>query len=187
MALSYYDHATPIDLWWDEAKYERAKKRATALAFKHGGHNKFLESIQLWIYLQAPRSFWSEFDTYRVGITKQSSSTMHTLSKRVTTVDDYDSSTYFGMIDAFNEVLNEKPSITTLKANLPEGWLQERVISTNYKCLQNIIAQRHDHRLKHWQDFCSQILATCEYPQFLWQDYEPANTESTSSMSMESA
>lgn len=187
MALSYYDHATPINVWWDDVKFDRAVKRASTLAHKHGGHNKFLESIQLWVYVQAPRSFWSEFDTYRVGVTKQSSSTMHTLSKRLTTTEDYDDRTYFKTIDAFNEVLTEKPDITTLKANLPEGWLQERVISTNYKCLQNIIAQRHDHRLKHWQDFCTQILSTCNHPEFLWRDLNQENTKSTSSMSTENA
>lgn len=185
MALSYYDHATPIDLWWDDSKHDRAIKRAATLAHKYGGHNKFLESIQLWIYVQAPRSFWSEFDTYRVGITKQSSSTMHTLSKRLTSSEDFDERTYFATIDAFNEVLETKPDITTLKANLPEGYKQERLISTNYKCLQNIYAQRHNHRLKDWQEFCTQILATCEHPEFIWQDYAQASTESTSSISTE--
>jgi hypothetical protein len=187
MALSYYDHATPIDLWWDKTKHDRAIKRAATLAHKHGGHNKFLESIQLWVYVQAPRSFWSEFDTYRVGITKQSSSTMHTLSKRITTVDDYDDRIYPDTLNAFNKVLADNPDVTTLKANLPEAWLQERVISTNYKCLQNIIAQRHDHRLKHWQDFCTQILATCAHPEFLWQGLNQANTKSTSLTSSENA
>ena len=172
LALSYYDHATPIDEWWNAEKFERAKRQAKALAFKGGGHNKFLESIQVWIYVQAARSFWSEFDTYRVGITKQSSSTMHTLDKRSVTFDDFEKNTNFQSIDAFNFALkcykDEKDlvykDITMLKSNLPEGFKQERMISTNYMCLQNIVRQRKKHRLIYWKQFCNEILTQLQHP-----------------------
>lgn len=62
-------------------KIIRIIKTAHKLAGKDGGHNKFLESIQLWLDINAPRYWWSEFDTYRVGTSKQSASTMHTLVK----------------------------------------------------------------------------------------------------------
>lgn len=170
MALSYYDHATPIDEWWDDEKKARAAKRADSLAHKNGGHSKFLESIQVWLYIQAPRCFWSEFDTYRVGITKQSSSTMHTLSKRSTTIKDYEKGTSYDSMIAFNRVLASDSDITELKMSLPEGWLQERIVCTNYKTLQNIIAQRHKHRLKQWPEFCHAVLAQVNHPKYLWQD-----------------
>lgn len=170
MALSYYDHITPFDQWWTPEKYERAQKRAKSLAFKGMGHSKFLESIQLWIFVQAPRAWWSEFDTYRVGITKQSASTMHTLSKRMTVLSDYEKGTSPYAIIDFNRILSEEPDITTLKMNLPEGWLQERIISTNYKTLQNIVAQRENHRLVQWKEFCSSLKDQIEHPEFIWQD-----------------
>lgn len=53
-------------------KIIRIIKTAHKLAGKDGGHNKFLESIQLWLDINAPRYWWSEFDTYRVGTSKQS-------------------------------------------------------------------------------------------------------------------
>ena len=52
------------------------------LAHKGGGHSKALESICVWLDITAPRFWWAEFDTYRVGMTKQSQSTIHTLIKR---------------------------------------------------------------------------------------------------------
>jgi len=52
-------------------------------ASKDGGHNKFLESMQIWLDVNAPRFWWSEADTYRVGSTKQSESTMHTLVRQL--------------------------------------------------------------------------------------------------------
>ena len=43
------------------------------------GHNKFLEMIGVWIDYTLPRSIHSELDTYRIGTSKSSESTMHRL------------------------------------------------------------------------------------------------------------
>jgi len=177
LTLSFYDHSEPLETWWDEAKQERASKRALALAFRGGGHNKFLESMQVWVYVQATRSFWSEFDTYRVGMTKNSSSTMHTLAKRAVTTEDFEPNTTFDSIKSFNKCLHDYKDfgnefyqdITFLKSNLPEGWLQERQLCFNYMTLQNIINQREKHRLTYWREFCSSILEQVAYPELLKQ------------------
>ena len=62
--------------------YEEMLEVAKKLYNKDGGHNKFLESIVVWLNIDAPRYWWQQFDTYRVGTTKQSGSTMHTIMKR---------------------------------------------------------------------------------------------------------
>ena len=177
LSLSFYDHAEPLEQWWSEEKIKRADRRAQALAFKSGGHSKFLESIQVWIYVQAARSFWSEFDTYRVGMTKQSSSTMHTLDKRNVNESDFEFGTNEKSIDAFNDSLgaykdkNNKAgcfkNITFLKNDLPEGWLQERMICTNYMVLQNIVKQRAGHRLTYWNFFIDSLLEQLQHPEFI--------------------
>ena len=51
---------------------------AEKLCSNDGGHNKFLESIKIWLDVDAPRFWWSEADTYRLS-SKNSESTMHTL------------------------------------------------------------------------------------------------------------
>lgn len=175
MSLSYYDHETDVDDWFDNDKFVRAVNRSDKLAHKDGGHNKFLESIQLWIYVQASRDFWQEMDTYRAGVTKQSSSTMHTLDKRAVTVKDFEVGTSQAIIDAFNVCLTEYKDptseyykdITRLKKNLPEGWLQERVVCLNYKTLRHIYAQREKHRLKDWRYFCEEILKQVAHKEFI--------------------
>lgn len=175
MSLSFYDHAIPLEEFWDEAKQVKAQNRAHTLAHKDGGHNKFIESIQVWVYIKATRGFWQEFDTYRAGVTKQSSSTMHTLSKRPVTVDDFEVGTSPLVINAFNYCLEEFKNpesehykdITRLKENLPEGWLQERVVCTNYKVLRHIYLQRNNHRYKHWRTFCQYLLDNLEFPEFI--------------------
>lgn len=178
LSLSFYDHAIPLDDFWTDEKKQRAAHRAKLLALKGGGHNKFLESIQVWIYVQAARSFWSEFDTYRVGMTKQSSSTMHTLDKRAVNEDDFEFGTNEKSIDAFNDSLSAYKDknnragcykdITLLKNDLPEGWLQERMICTNYMVLQNIVKQRTGHRLTYWNFFIDSLSEQLEHPEFIF-------------------
>lgn len=92
MAYSFKDRAEDPERWWP-GKRDRAYKRAPMLAPLGKGHNKFLRQIMLYIDIEAPRSFWSEFDTYKVGTVAQSESTMHTLAKRPPSYDDFEKGT----------------------------------------------------------------------------------------------
>lgn len=167
MAYSYRDRAEEVEAWW-EGKRERAYERMVKLAHMDGGHNKALESIVVWIDIDACRDWWSQCDTYRSGITKQSDSTMHTLAKREPVASDFEEGTDPRMIELFIQLWHEnKQDVTKLKDNLPEGYLQRRIVCTNYKTLRNIIAQRRGHRLKYWDFFCDSILAQVEHPEYL--------------------
>ena len=167
MAYSYKDRALDPEQWWDGQR-DKAVRRSAILAHRDGGHNKFLESVAVWIDVEASRAWWSEADTYRVGTTKQSESTMHTLAKRPPEASDFEEGTHPLVIEAFTAVWREaKGDITTLKMNLPEGFLQRRLICTNYKTLRNIIAQREGHRLKQWAIFNESVLAQAQRPEWL--------------------
>lgn len=115
-----------------------------------GGHNKFLESIQVWIDIDAPRFWWSEFDTYRVGVSKQSESTMHTLGKRELRQDDFERPLPGEVLSYFNST---RDIFMVAKNQLPEGFLQRRIVSANYKALRSMILQRKSHRLPQWRVF----------------------------------
>lgn len=167
MAYSFKDRSTDVEPWWKSAR-ERASERALTLSQKDGGHNKFLESIQVWIDIEATRAFWSEFDTYRAGVTKQSESTMHTLSKRAPTVDDFEKGTPIEIIKTFIQLWEiYKLDVTTLKNCLPEGFLQRRIVCTNYKTLRNIIYQREGHRYKWWNVFIEEVMKQLEHPELI--------------------
>lgn len=142
--------------------FDRLEQIAKRLAKKDGGHNKFLESIIVWLDIKAARYWWQEFDTYRVGTTKQSESTIHTIAKKPITQDDFshnvhpDMIVYLnGLIDLYNTEEGEKKNIVfkIIKANLPEGYMQSRVVCTNYKVLRNMIMQRRRHVLQEWHTF----------------------------------
>ena len=169
MSLSHYSGEETIKDWWSNEKIEKAKKRAKKLAHMQGGHNKFLESIQVWAVVNASRGFWQEADTYRVGVTKNSASTMHTIKKRVLSEKDFIDGTGVETIVAINKVVKEQSDINVIKANLPEGFMQARQVCLNYKALQNIYAQRQSHRLTQWQDFCEQIVGQIGHPEYIVQ------------------
>lgn len=167
MAYSFKDREESPTVWWQRVM-SRALDRAKLLAPKDGGHNKFLESITVYIDVEASRAFWSEFDTYRVGMTKQSESTMHTLSKRPPTDNDFEVGTHPEVVDTFRAVWYDvKGDVTALKMNLPEGFLQRRMICTNYKVLKNIFEQRRGHRLKWWDVFIDKVMEQLRFPEYL--------------------
>lgn len=175
MAFSYKDRAIDTDEWWEKQR-ERALKRAPLLAPMDAGHNKFLRQIKLWVEIEACRAFWSEFDTYKVGTVANSESTMHTLAKRGPLPEDFEEGTHWRVIDAFTDVwLSAKGDINVLKMNLPEGFLQRRMVTMNYGNLRNIIAQREGHRLKWWGVFIEAMRAQVLHPEYLNQGKQHGN------------
>ena len=151
---------------------EKMSKVALNLSPKDLGHNKFLESIVVWIDVEAPRFWWSEFDTYRVGITKQSDSTMHTLKRQPLSQDNFEYPIYENYIDVLNDMIRCNADIDIIKNALPDGFIQGRTICTNYKVLRNIILQRRNHKLPQWHVFCNAMKAL-KYAEYLgiegWQ------------------
>lgn len=144
----------------DDLRFLKFCKIAETLAFKGGGHNKFLESIQVWMLIRGSLSFWKQFDTYRVGTTKQSESTMHTLRKRALTENDFTKETF--CIPSINNL-----SIDGMRDNLPSGFLESRMVNVNYKTLQNIIHQRQCHKSQKWKTFIEMLLQQIQHPEFL--------------------
>ncbi len=157
---------------------ERAIELLPIYAFKGDGENKFLESIMLWIGVQAPRFWWQEADTYRVGTSKQSESTMHTICKRVLTQDDFEMPLEKDALENLNELIEVYKRQTDsamknycfrkVKNSLPEGFLQQRIWLLSYKTLQNMYKQRANHRLSQWQGFFVAILTHIEHPEFIF-------------------
>ena len=168
LSLSYRT-LTPLEIngtkryFNDDQHFLKLCKIAETLAFKGGGHNKFLESMQIWLLIRGSLSFWKQFDTYRVGTTKQSESTMHTLKKRQLTKQDFTEETFC------IPTITQNFSIDEMRDSLPSGFLECRVVNTNYKTLQNIIHQRKNHRSKKWNIFIEQLLKQIQHPQLLIQ------------------
>ena len=145
------------------------------LAHMGGGHSKALESISVWLDVTATRFWWAEADTYRVGISKQSQSTMHTILKRELTQSDFTRPIPPIILNELNAVIRVG-DLLRVKELLPEGYLQRRVIATNYKTLQNICQQRRIHKLPEWWFFVDYLEAMLQHPELVF-DYKKGEKE----------
>ena len=98
-------------------------------------HAKVVRGIMVYAEINAPRYWWQEMDTYRIGTDRLSSeSTMHIQGK--------------GM---------SEEELLKMKGDLTEGTMQKRVQVFSYQCLRRIYFQRRNHRLPHWREFCQWI------------------------------
>lgn len=148
---------------------ERFAPLSETLVSSGAGHDKFLEQIQYWLGIRAPLRFWKQFDTYRVGMSKSSESTMHLAWKHGVDRSDFEQSglIFPETIDLLNQKIKEycEEKDTAKKAdlfniitlNLPDGYLQTRMVNTNAKTLRNMYFQRRNHKLGEWHEFCDAI------------------------------
>lgn len=73
------------DSYYDDDKYiigENDMKLATTLTKAGSEHRKFLRQIFVSVDITAPLYWFSEFDTYKIGTTANSTSTMHTIMSK---------------------------------------------------------------------------------------------------------
>lgn len=164
---------------WKELPQElidRLHKKAWSLRGHDGGHNKYLRQMELCLDLDFPRYLWPEFDTYKVGTTAQSESTMHTIHKRDLTPEDFE-------LDETEDIVTTLQNFNTLRYAfletkdkklwrrmiqiLPQSFLQRRIVTLNYANLRNILRYRRNHRLIEWAFFEEQILKQVDHPEFL--------------------
>lgn len=140
----------------------------------HAGpsHRKFLRQIFVSVDITAPLYWWKEFDTYKVGTTANSCSTMHKIHDKEFTLDD------FSIEHLDDDVLNKpfKDIISCLNffrqlyiqdhnkdcwwqmiQLLPSSYNQKRTVTMNYENLLNIYETRRNHKLDEWKDFCKWI------------------------------
>ena len=146
---------------------ERDYELATKLIKAGSDHGKFLRMIQVWVQIKAPLYWWKEFDTYKIGTTANSCSTMHTLHKRDLTLEDFsldgaseDAQTVLKhtltMLNCYRREFVETKSVDAWRALiqlLPSGFMQIRTVNLNYAVLRNIYHARKGHKLSEWETF----------------------------------
>lgn len=64
-------------------------KLASTLANTGESHSKFRRMLPVYIDISAPIYWWKEFDTYKIGTVRNSSSTMHTIMNKPFTPEDF--------------------------------------------------------------------------------------------------
>lgn len=142
-------------------------------------HSKFMRMINVTVDITAPRYWWTEFDTYKVGTVRNSCSTMHKIHAKEFTLDDF-SCEHLKQFEwktetdetithkAYNFVLPLENLILTLNIArsryletkdkdywwsmiqlLPQSYNQRATVQLNYAVLRNIY---HSDRKHHKLD-----------------------------------
>ena len=103
------NHRIHIDENYVEYACLGPKDMKLAAALIHGGseHRKFLRQIMVTVDITAPLYWWKEFDTYKVGTTANSTSTMHKLTSKPITIDCFETDDYAILNDEMLKVPSE--------------------------------------------------------------------------------
>ena len=142
-------------------------------------HSKFMRMITVTCDITAPRYWWAEFDTYKVGTVRNSCSTMHTIHQKEFTLDDFshehldrykdiipdhvDGNPY-DILNSIIECLNyareyyletkDKKCWWQIIQLLPQSYNQRATVQLNYQVLRNMYHARKNHKLDEWRTFC---------------------------------
>lgn len=136
-------------------------------------HSKFMRMINVTVDITAPLYWWKEFDTYKVGTVRNSCSTMHKVTEKEFTLDDFShehlDSNCFSK-EVFNEVIrnlnfhrrfylktNDKHHWWQIIQLLPSSYNQKATVQLNYAVLRNMYHSRKNHKLDEWVEFCKWV------------------------------
>lgn len=146
-------------------------------------HRKYLRQIFVSMDITAPLYWWKEFDTYKVGTTSDSCSTMHTIHKRDLTMDDFSiehldewSKTVLARVigrinyarQKYLEVF-DKDEWWQIIQLLPSSFNQRRTVTMNYENVVAIIKQRSGHKLDEWREMVK-VLKELPYIRAITED-----------------
>jgi len=180
--MNSWDNSDSVGYWnSDERRYQfevGANDLALMRKLVNAGkdHRKFMRSIYVSADVVAPLYWWKQFDTYTVGVSKNSCSTMHKIAAKEFALEDF-SHEHLTSANATNlllqivDELNENRKWFNMENDpifrknywwnmiqlLPESYNQRRTIYLNYEVLRNIYHARKDHKLDEWHVFCDWI------------------------------
>ncbi len=147
---------------------------AKRLAHAGSDHRKYLRQIFVTVDITAPLYWWKEFDTYKVGTTANSTSTMHKIHAKEFSRDDFSCDRMdeggLAMLDAVISYLeserqkfltdkNDKQAWHNMIQTLPSSYNQMRTVTLNYENLINMYYARRNHKLHEWHVLCDWILS----------------------------
>ena len=141
-------------------------------------HSKFMRMITVTCDITAPLYWWKEFDTYKVGTVRNSCSTMHKITEKEFTLDDFSHEHLIvASLNSLNRTIEDLNSCRNgywdedISKNpewkkevwwqiiqlLPSSYNQRATVQMNYEVLRNMYHSRKNHRLDEWVEFCKWI------------------------------
>lgn len=147
---------------------------AKKLIMAGSDHRKFMRQIFFSADIIAPDYWWKEMDTYKVATVANSTSTMHKLTSRHLTLEDFSFDTpdsedvqwierLNGIIDQYkaargaDDLQTAQGYFRKLIQKLPMAFNYTRTWTANFETLRNIYFSRRNHKLKEWHVFCDYL------------------------------
>ena len=152
-------------------------------------HRKFMRMMPVYVRITAGHTWWTEFDTYKVGTVRNSCSKMHKIHIMGFELDSFDHegidevgevavktfdtvrATLTWLAKMFNET-KEKKYWRAIIELLPMGFHLTANIMLNYEVLANIYHSRKNHKLDEWREFCKWI-ETLPYSELVIGEEKP--------------
>lgn len=130
-------------------------------------HRKYLRQIFVSMDITAPLYWWKEFDTYKIGTTADSCSTMHKIHAKEFELDDfshehldrYGEDTLANTLVTLNVARDkyidakQKDDWWVMIQLLPSSYNQKRTVTFTYENVVTMIRQRTGHKLDEWRNF----------------------------------
>lgn len=144
---------------------------AQRLAKAGTDHRKFIRQIFVSVDFEAPLYWWKEYDTYKVATVANSTSTMHKITNKPFTIDDF-SHNHMNekAIQSLNQTVaaleelrldyketKNKETWYSIIQLLPSSYRQLRTCTLNYETLMNIYFARRMHKLDEWHSVSAWI------------------------------
>ena len=145
-------------------------------------HRKFMRMIVVYADITAPRYWWTEYDTYKIGTVANSCSTMHKIHEKEFTLADFSHEHLdIRTIEVLHNTIKVLNDYRDLYVNynsddfeingcpskkdfwwqmiqlLPQSYNQKRTVMLNYEVLKNMYHSRKNHKLDEWHTFCDWI------------------------------
>lgn len=143
----------------------------TKLCASGSDHRKFMRQIFVTADITAPIYWWKEYDTYKVGTTANSTSTMHKIHSKPFSLEDFSvermpDATLACMQGVIAEL--ERLRLAFLEGKdkqdwygmiqlLPSSYNQMRTCTMTYENLVNMYHARKAHKLAEWHAFCDWV------------------------------
>lgn len=141
-------------------------------------HRKYLRQIFVSMDITAPHYWWYDFDTYKIGVVRNSCSKNHKLMSKPFELNDFSHEHLIGgaedvlqiIIDSLNNYRNlylktkDKDYWWLVTQLLPLSYNHRATITMNYENVVSIIKQRDNHILDEFKDFV-EILKGLPYVQ----------------------
>ncbi|MBS6476058.1 MAG: hypothetical protein KH354_08840 [Clostridiales bacterium] len=131
-------------------------------------HRKFIRQIFISVDITAPLYWWKEYDTYKVGTTANSTSTMHKIHSKPFEMGDFSTDRMnqsalacmektIQCLEALRLAYLESKDKTvwySMIQLLPSSYNQMRTCTFSYENAANMYHARKAHKLDEWHVFC---------------------------------